>query len=91
MNIKTNITLIGPNFLTLILCPKTSLETQQTQLWPLYILIYTFMIKNKHKSGNNISSRDKIMINSSEVHFNITRQYPEVGLKNTFILVIQLI
>jgi hypothetical protein len=37
------------------------------------------MIKNKHKSGINISSRDKIMINSPEVHFNITRQYPEVG------------
>jgi hypothetical protein len=44
------------------------------------------MIKNKHKSGNNISNRDKIMINSPEVHFIIIRQYPEVGLKNKFIL-----
>jgi hypothetical protein len=44
------------------------------------------MIKNKHKLGNNISSRDKIMINSPEVNFNITRQDPEVGLKNKFIL-----
>jgi hypothetical protein len=26
------------------------------------------------------------MINTSEVHFNIIRQYPEVGFKNTFIL-----
>jgi hypothetical protein len=31
------------------------------------------MIKNKHKSGNNIYIRDKIMINSLEVHFNIAR------------------
>jgi hypothetical protein len=44
------------------------------------------MIKNKNKSGNNIYSRDKIMINSEELHFNITRQYPEVGLKNKIIL-----
>jgi hypothetical protein len=39
------------------------------------------MIKNKHKSGNNISSSDKIMINSSEVHFNITSQYQKLGSK----------
>jgi hypothetical protein len=44
------------------------------------------MIKNKHKSGINISNRDKIMINSPEVHFNITRLYPEVELKNNYIL-----
>jgi hypothetical protein len=44
------------------------------------------MIKNKHKSGNNISNRDKIMINSPEVHLNIKRQYLEVGLNNKFIL-----
>jgi hypothetical protein len=42
------------------------------------------MIKNKHKSGINISDSDKIMINSPEVHFNITRLYPEVGLKAKF-------
>jgi hypothetical protein len=44
------------------------------------------MIKNKHKLGNNISNRDKIMVNSPEMYFDITRQYPEVGLKNKFIL-----
>jgi hypothetical protein len=44
------------------------------------------MIKNKHKLGNNISNRDKIMVNSPQVHFNITKQYPEVELKNKFIL-----
>jgi hypothetical protein len=44
------------------------------------------MIKNKHKSGNIISNRDKIMVNSPEMHFNITRLYPEVGLQNNYIL-----
>jgi hypothetical protein len=39
------------------------------------------MNKNKHIFGNNISNRDKIRVNSPEVHFSITRQYPEVGLK----------
>jgi hypothetical protein len=43
------------------------------------------MIKNKRKLGNNISNRDKIMINSPEVHFSITKQYPEVGLKTNYI------
>jgi hypothetical protein len=44
------------------------------------------MIKNKYKSKNNISNRDKIMVNSPEVQFSIKKQYPEVGLKNKFIL-----
>jgi hypothetical protein len=44
------------------------------------------MIKNKHKSGINIYNRYEIIINSPEVHFNITRWYEEVGLKNNFIL-----
>jgi hypothetical protein len=44
------------------------------------------MIKNKYKSENNISDSDKIIINSLEVHFNITRRYPEVELKNSYIL-----
>jgi hypothetical protein len=43
------------------------------------------MNKNKHIFGNNISNRDKIRVNSPEVHFSITRQYPEVGLKNNYI------
>jgi hypothetical protein len=44
------------------------------------------MNKNKHKLRNNISNRDKIRVNSPEVHFSITKQYPEVGLKNNYIL-----
>jgi hypothetical protein len=44
------------------------------------------MNKNKHKLGNSISNRDKLRVSSPEVHLSITRQYPEVGLKNNFIL-----
>jgi hypothetical protein len=44
------------------------------------------MIKNKHKLGNNIYNKDKIMVNSPDVHFSITRQHLEVGIKNKFIL-----
>jgi hypothetical protein len=44
------------------------------------------MIKSMHKLGNNISNRDKFRVNSPEVHFSITRQYPEVELKNNYIL-----
>jgi hypothetical protein len=44
------------------------------------------MNKNKHKLGNNISNRDKIRVNSPEVHFSIKWQYPEVGLKNNYIV-----
>jgi hypothetical protein len=86
MHIKINIIELEPNFLLDTLWPKRSLGKQQTHLELLWTLIYTFMIKNKHKLGNNISNRDKIMVNSPEVHFSITRQYPEVGIKNKFIL-----
>jgi hypothetical protein len=75
-----------PNFLLHMLWSKTSLSNQQTHLELLWILIYPFMNKNKHKFGNNISNNDKIRVNSQEVHFSITRQYPQVGLKNNYIL-----
>jgi hypothetical protein len=74
------------NFLLDILWPKTSLRNQQTHLELLCILIYTININNKHKLGNNIYNKDKTKVNSPEVHFSITKQYPEVGLKNKFIL-----
>jgi hypothetical protein len=60
------------NFFLHMLRPKTSLKHQQTHLNLLWILIYTFMSKNKHKFGNNIFNRDKIKVNSPEVHFCIT-------------------
>jgi hypothetical protein len=75
-----------PKFLLHMLWPKTSLRNQQTHLDQLWILIYTFKIKIKHKLGNEISNSAKIRVNSPEVHFSITKQYPEVGLKNNYIL-----
>jgi hypothetical protein len=69
-----------------MLWSQKSLRNQQTRLELLWILIYTFKIKNKHKLENNISNRGKIRVNSPEVHFIITRQYTEVGLKNNYIL-----
>jgi hypothetical protein len=44
------------------------------------------MNKNKHIFGNNISNRDKIRVNSPEVHFCMEKQYQEVGIKNNYIL-----
>jgi hypothetical protein len=44
------------------------------------------MIKNKHKLGNNIFDRDKIMVNLPKMYFSITGQQPEVEPKNNYIL-----
>jgi hypothetical protein len=86
MHIKIIITELKPNFVLHMLWPKTSLRNQQIHLELLQILIYTFMNKNKHIFGNNISNRDKIRVNSPEVYFSTKRQYPEVWLKNNYIL-----
>jgi hypothetical protein len=67
---KINITAMRPNFLLHMLWPKTSLKNQQTHLKLLWILIYTFMNRNKHIFGNNISNRDKIMVNLPKVYFS---------------------
>jgi hypothetical protein len=72
MHIKINITAMRPNFLLHMLWPKTSPRNQQTHLLLLWILIYTFMSKNKHKLRNNNFNRDKIRVNLLEVHFGIT-------------------
>jgi hypothetical protein len=63
---------MNPNFLLHMLWSKTSLNNQQTHMDLFYIWIYAFMNKNKHKLGNNISSRDQIMVNSPKMHFGIT-------------------
>jgi hypothetical protein len=65
---------MNPNFLLHMLWSKTILNNQQTLLDLFWILIYAFMNKNKLKLGNNISNRDKIIVNSPQVHFDITRQ-----------------
>jgi hypothetical protein len=71
MHITIIITEMEPNFLLPMLWPKTSLRNQQTHLQLLRILISTFMNKNKHIFGNTISKRDKIRVNSPEVHLSI--------------------
>jgi hypothetical protein len=72
MHTKINITEMTPNFLLHMLWPKTSLNNQQTLLDLFWILIHAFMNKNKHKLENNISNRDKIMVNSPNEHFGMT-------------------
>jgi hypothetical protein len=42
------------------------------------------MIKNKHKSGINISNSPKIMINSGKLYLGISYPFTEVELKNLF-------
>jgi hypothetical protein len=42
-------------------------------------LTYAIIKKNKHISRINISGNYKILINSPEVCFGITRQHAEVG------------
>jgi hypothetical protein len=68
MHIKIDIIAMRPNFLLHMIWPKTSPRNRQTHLQLLWILIYTFMNKNKHIFENNISNRDKIRVNSPEVH-----------------------
>jgi hypothetical protein len=87
MHDKITVADLELNFLPQVLWPKTSLGNQQTHLWLLWILLYIFMIEIKHKLGNNISNRYRIRIKSPEMHFNITRQYPRVGLKNNYIFI----
>jgi hypothetical protein len=48
-------------------------------------LTYAITKENKHNSRINIYGNDKIVINSPEVWFEITRQYAKVGCKNLII------
>jgi hypothetical protein len=45
-------------------------------------LVYYFTKENMHKSRIIISFNPKIMINSQDVQFGITRQCAQVGLKS---------
>jgi hypothetical protein len=51
----------------------------------LLILAYQFKKENMHKLKINNSGNPKIMINSQDVHFGITRQCAQVELKNIII------
>jgi hypothetical protein len=60
-------------FLTHDLWSKPNLGMQHIHLELLWTLSYAFSIKNKHISRINISDNYKIVLNSSKVHFGITR------------------
>jgi hypothetical protein len=45
-------------------------------------LVYSFTKENMHNSRIIISVNPKIMLNSQDVHFDITRQCAQVELKN---------
>jgi hypothetical protein len=64
---------------------KTSLVVQHLHLKLLWNLSYKIIKKNKHNSRINISGNYKIVINSPEVCFDITRECAKVGCKNLII------
>jgi hypothetical protein len=74
MHTKINKALMGPKFLSLILWSKTRLGNQHIHIGLLYNLRYAITYKTHYNSRINISGRDKIMVNSSEVYFNIKGQ-----------------
>jgi hypothetical protein len=82
MHTKINTPQNDPNFLTHVIWFKTSLVAQHTHLELLWNLSYEILKKNKHNSRINISGNYKIVINSPEVSFSITRQCAKVGGKN---------
>jgi hypothetical protein len=74
MHIKLNKALLDPNFLSLFLWSKTRLSNQHIHIGLLYILRYAITYKTNNKTRINIYSRDKIMVNSPEMHFSIKKQ-----------------
>jgi ERCC4-related helicase len=63
-----------PNFLTHVIRSKNSLVVQHTQLELLWNLSYEILKKNKHNSRIIIYVNYKIVINSPEVCFKMTKQ-----------------
>jgi hypothetical protein len=73
MHTKVNTQQNDPNLLTHVIWLKTSLVAQHIHLELLWNLSYEFLKKIKHNSRINISGNYKIVINSPEVCFDITR------------------
>jgi hypothetical protein len=71
-----------PNFLTHVIWLKTSLVVQHIHLELLWNLSCAILKKIKHNSRIIISGIYKIVNNSPEVCFGITRQCAQVGCKN---------
>jgi hypothetical protein len=87
MHTKINIHRNDPNFLTHVIWSKTSTRDATYTPRTMVNLIYAFLKKNKHNSRINISGNYKIVVNSLEVCFGITRQYAKVGCKNLIIFI----
>jgi hypothetical protein len=85
MHIKINKHQNDSNFLTHGLWSKTKLGMQHIHLELLWILSYAITLKIKHFSKINVYDKYKIVINSPEVNFGITRSHAEVEYKNRFI------
>jgi hypothetical protein len=73
MHIKINTLQNDSKFLTHELWSKTKLGMQHIYLELSWILTYAITKKIKNISRINISDNYKIVINSPEVHFGITR------------------
>jgi hypothetical protein len=73
MHTKINTHQNDSNFLTHEIWSKPKLVMQHIHLEILWILSYAFTKKNKHISRINIYDKYKIVINSPEVHFGVTR------------------
>jgi hypothetical protein len=82
MHTKINTQQNDPNFLTHVIWLKTSLVVQHIYLELFWNLSYEFLKKIKHNSRIIISIIHKILINSPEACFDITRQCAQVELKN---------
>jgi hypothetical protein len=73
MHTKINTHQNDSNFLTHDIWSKPKLGMQHIHLELLLNLTYAITKKNKHISRINLSDKYKIVINSPEVHFGITR------------------
>jgi hypothetical protein len=73
MHTKINTHQNDPNFLTHVIWSKNNLGMQHIHLELLWNLTYAFTKKNKHNSRINIYVNYKIVINSPEVCFGISR------------------
>jgi hypothetical protein len=85
MHTKLNTPQNDPNFLTHVIWFKSSLVVQHIHLGLLWNLSYEFLKKIKHNSRMIISGIHKIVINSPEVCFDITRHCAKVISKNLII------
>jgi hypothetical protein len=83
MHTKINTQQKDPNFLTHVTWSKTILGMEHIHLELLWNLTYAIAKKNKHNSRINISGNYKIVINSLEVCFGITRQYAKIWLQKS--------